>query len=174
MSFFLSRRSRDNRYSYKAKMFQEGILQNRRGYQPTFDRAISAFANDYYGYCVQHHPTLNPEVVRQRPALSTWFLFHPRGMGRGRKLAHQTTAGFVKLFFEGEAPRIEEIRDRLKPFLNDQIEVLPAHKSVALSARVPPIHGPGERPFAEHHEAVEQALVMAEEIVRIVRQAGVF
>jgi len=33
MSFFVSRRARDARYLYKARLIQEAIEKNRRGYQ---------------------------------------------------------------------------------------------------------------------------------------------
>ena len=154
MSFFLSRRTREERYSYKAEVLRQGILQNRRGYQPSEDPALTRFAREYFEYCSQHHAVLGPEEARPRPALSTWFLFRPEGMIKGYRLAHQTTAGFVKLFFAGAAPHIERIRTRFESLLNDRTEVIPAQKSVALSARVQAIKNPGERPFDEYLDAV--------------------
>ena len=112
MAFFLSRRSIESRFAHKALVMQEGIEQNRRGYQPKVHQGLTRFAKDYYKFYAERFSHLGMERARPRPSQSLWVAFRPEGLPKNSYIVHQTTAGFVKLFFSGGASRLEELKYR--------------------------------------------------------------
>lgn len=171
MAFFLSRRSVDNRFAYKALVVQEGIEQNRRGYQPKVHQGLTKFAEDYYEFCAERFSHLGMERTRPRPSQSIWVAFRPECLPKNSYIAHQTTAGFVKLFFSGSASHFEELKERYSPHLPNGAEVVPAGKSVAIAIEVPQIDDPWKKPFSDYKDAATQALTKVAEIIEAVKKS---
>ncbi len=171
MAFFLSRRTIDSRFAHKALVVQEGIEQNRRGYQPKVDPGLTKFAEDYYEFCAEHFPDLGMDCPRLRPSQSTWVAFRPDCLPKNSYIAHQTTAGFVKLFFSGDAPHFEELKETYSPHLHTGAEVVPAGKSVAIAVEVAQIDDPWNRPFSDYQDVATEALTRVAEIIEAVKKS---
>jgi len=52
------------------------------------------------------------DIPKPRPAGSTWMLFHPDCFPENVYVAHQMTAGFVKLFFRGAAKQFDALQEQ--------------------------------------------------------------
>lgn len=170
LAFFSSRRFRKPRFLYKARIVQEAIEQNRRGYQPVYSEEMTDFVRHYYALATEKYAHLNMQEAKPRPAGSTWIVFHPQGFPDNISLCHQLSAGLVKAFFHGAAEQIEEIRTRYAPLLDEGASIINANKSVALSAKVTKI-SPIQNTFAEEENNVLQALRRLDDLQKIVEKA---
>jgi len=170
LAFFASRRSIAPRFAHKAKVIQEGIEQNRRGYQPKTHPGLSRFVQAYYDFCTEQFPELGMEPPRARPAQSTWINFNPKGLPNNSYITHQTTAGLVKLFFRAAAAQFEELSASYLPRLGSNMEIGATGKSVAITVAVPVIDNPWEQAFSDYSESATQALKRVTEIIAVVKQ----
>jgi hypothetical protein len=161
LAYFASRRTLDPRFAHKALLLKEGIDQNRRGYQPTVHPGLTKFVEDYHNHCSATHPDLRMETPKPRPALSTWITFRPKGLPKGAYIAHQLTAGCMKLFLPGMAQHLEEMKKKYEPHLSKGIEIIATGKSLALSVEVPVIEDPRDQPFSKYVDAADVALKYA-------------
>jgi hypothetical protein len=157
LAYFQSRKIRDCRFSYKARILLEGIEQNRRGYQPKYNEEMTKYVADYFVYSSQHYPHLNMQEAKPRPAGSTWISFHPKSLPNGAELAHQLTRGFVKVFFNGQAESYELLKEKYEERVPNDATIEIAGKSVAISLEVPKLN-PLETSFEGEQEMVRQAL----------------
>ena len=157
LAYFQSRRPRDERFPYKARILLEGIEQNRRGYQPEYNEALTKFVSDYYAYASREYAHLEMQEPKPRPAASTWVMFHPKTLAKGINLAHQLTASLVKLFFNGQAESFDALEDKYKSILPDNASIDVAGKSVAISMEVPKVD-PLEVSFADQQAKIKHAL----------------
>lgn len=169
MSYFVARRSADVRYDYRAKIIQEGIEQNRRGYQPKFSDEMTTFIMDYWDYIKDRNPNLGMREAKPRPAGSTWVTFHPPNFPKHISLAHQLTAGYVKLFFHGKTQEFQEILDRYENSGLEGLKIQQAGKSVALSIAVSKIN-PLVASFDESKEAVTKAVDVVERLIQLANE----
>lgn len=112
MAHFVSRGIQDARFTYRASLIQEGIEQNRRGYQPKISEPMTMFVRDYVAYVRENFPDLGVEDAKPRPAGSTWIQFHPKGMPKSVQIPHQVTAGFVKILLSGKADQLDIYKDK--------------------------------------------------------------
>lgn len=170
MAFFLSRRTVDCRFAHKAQVVQEGIEQNRRGYQPKTDQGLTKFAEDYYAFASERFLQVAMEQPRQRPSQSTWIAFRPSSLQKNSYIAHQITAGFVKLFFSGAASRLDELTERYSPYLPSGAELVGAGKSVAIIITVPEIDDPWKKSFANYTSHAETALDCVAKLIEVVEK----
>ena len=137
LAYFSSRRFRDSRFGYKAKLMQEAIEQNRRGCQPVFNREITVFVEQYVAYAELHFPQLVVQAAKPRPAGSTWIKFRPSGIATSIDLCHQMTAGFVKVFFTGAIEQLEALTNKYAPYVTEHQLINAAGKSVSITVEVP-------------------------------------
>jgi len=136
-AYFSSRRFRDVRYQYKARLIQEAIQKNRRGYQPEYNEAMTKFVKAYCEYANLNFPGLCVQQAKPRPAGSTWVMFMPPKLAKNMSLCHQLTSGSVKLFISGPNLDIESVKLKYEGHLKADMSISPAGKSVAISAGVP-------------------------------------
>ncbi|WP_198781162.1 hypothetical protein [Shewanella putrefaciens] len=156
-AYFQSRSSRSDRFPYKAKILQEGIEQNRRGYQPEYNEEITKFVAEYFAYSVEEFAQLEMQKAKPRPAGSTWIMFNPKSLPKEINLVHQLTAGLVKVFFNGQAEIFENLKCKYSSKLPENASIRIAGKSVSISIKVPKID-PISQSFFEQKEKVTQAL----------------
>ncbi len=158
LAYFQSRRPLGERFSYKARILLEGIEQNRRGYQPEYNDAMTNFVADYYKYAADNYPQLYMQKAKPRPAGSTWIMFYPPNLNdKGINLVHQLTKGLVKIFFKGLSEEFEKLETKYNPILPENASIGLAGKSVAISIKVPPIE-PLSKRFEEERDKVDIAL----------------
>lgn len=155
---------------YKASIVREGIEQNRRGYQPEYSSAMTAFVADYYAIATQDFPELHMQEPKPRPSGSTWIIFKPAVLPHNAYLCHQLSAGAVKIFFS--APHsLESVTHMYGPYVSPDVTIEPAGKSVALIMQVPKIC-PQDRSVAQELEAVMFGLKIAVKLLRVAQRAA--
>lgn len=157
LAYFQSRRIRDDRFPYKARILLEGIEQNRRGYQPKHSDEMTKFVYDYYVYASDEYTYLGMQEAKPRPAGSTWVMFYPKSFPKGINLTHQLTAGLVKVFFTGQAESFDALQQKYKSILPGNASIDVAGKSVAISMEVPKVD-PLTVSFSDQREKVRTAL----------------
>jgi hypothetical protein len=169
LAYFSSRRFRDNRFGYKAKVIQEAIEQNRRGYQPVFSREMTAFVEKYVMYAQRHFPQLGVQAAKPRPAGSTWIKFRPAGLATSIDLCHQMTAGYAKVFFTGAIEQLEAITNKYAPYLTEYQLISAAGKSVSITVEVPKLEP--LQPFEQQQEKVAMALQQLSALLQVLVKA---
>ena len=174
LAFFASRKDRDERFRWKARLVGDAIFKKQSGYAPTISDAATAFVQAYHRLALAF-PRLQMPAPRPRPLGSTWISFRPDTLPKGASIEHQTTAGAVKLLVPGAAERLDALGAALRPFLAPGMEVEQAGKSVAVVSRVPAIESLAV-PFASAEDAVLAGLRAADALASLVerlRAAGV-
>ena len=168
LAYFLSRRTRNERFIYKAKIIQEAIEQNRRGYQPELSKEMTDFVDNYYLIASENYQSLGMQESKPRPAGSTWVMFYPTSFPKNVALAHQMMAGYVKAFFYGGAKDFETIKEQYSSSLPLGASIDLAGKSVAISLEVP-VLDPLQSPFSAQKTKVTEALGKLHELERLLR-----
>jgi hypothetical protein len=161
-AFFTSAPAFDERYLYKAKVINEAIEQNRRGYQAEISDAMTAFVTRYYDFAIKNYPDLRPKQIKPRPRGGDWIMFEPLGLPSGVKLCHQLGPGAVKLLFS-PPETLESLQIKLAPYLREDMSIRPAGKSVGLSLDVPKV-SPLDTRFEAEHENILKALTAARKL----------
>ncbi len=169
LAFFASRKVRDERYAWKARLVASAIEKKASGYTPVISDEATAFVEQYH-LAAQAWPRLQMLKPKPRPAGSTWISFRPDVLPTGASIEHQVTAGQVKLMFHGAAERLDALREQLLPYLAPMMEVQRAGKSVAVSMRVPPIPAITV-PFVQVQAEAEAGLRAADALVAMVESA---
>lgn len=159
MDFFIAKASSDKRSAYKARVVQEAIEQNRRGYQSVYSEAMTNFVKDYVQYTELNYPALGVQQAKARPAGSTWIMFTPSGIDPNIELCHQMTTGLVKILFYGSAEHIDKIKEKYEHKLapNQSITNPFKTKSVSIQCSVP-VLDPIKKSFLEQQSEIELAL----------------
>jgi len=167
LAYFQSRRPRDNRFPYKARILLEAIEQNRRGYQPKYNEEMTRFVADYFMFSSMEYAGLTMQEAKPRPAGSTWISFHPESLPKGIELAHQLTRGMVNVFFNGQAEKFEILEEKYKDQIPDNASIRIAGKSVAIYIDVPKLN-PLSKSFSSEKESVRLALEALSSLEKIV------
>jgi hypothetical protein len=170
-SYFADLQNQDERFAHKALVIEEGIVQNRRGYQPEIDTSLTRFTENYYAFAAENYPDAGMDTPKPRPGGSTWITFRPDCLPKDSDIAHQTTAGFVKLFFRGAAGQFDELVNKYSAHLPDDAVIKLAGKSVAIIMEVPKIADPQNVPFDKCLTEVKAALSAIKEILVVVQNA---
>lgn len=169
LSYFQSRRFRDERFQYKARILLEAIEKNRRGYQPEYNDAMTKFVSDYYSYASSEFRHLEMQKPKPRPAGSSWIEFYPKSLKKNMSLVHQLNSGFIKVFFYGQAESIEILQEKYKSRLPPHTSIDVAGKSVAISKDVPKLD-PLTNTFSDEKEKVRQALLGLSTLEKLVSE----
>jgi hypothetical protein len=170
MSFFVSRRSRDSRYLFKAQLIREAIEKNRRGYQAAISAEMTHFVKDYCDLALRISPSCGVQEARPRPEGSTWVLFRPSGFPGDVSLYHQLTRGFAKLLIAGAASQLEPLKLRFAPFLSEGVEFGTAGKSLSFSISVPKVE-PLKHSLKEEEAHATEGIAAIDRLATIYRQA---
>ncbi len=173
LAFFASRKERDERFRWKARLVGDAIFKKQSGYTPTISDAATAFVQAYHRQA-QAFPRLQMPAPKPRPLGSTWISFRPDSLPKGASIEHQVTAGAVKLMLPGAAARLDEVEQLLRPLLLPGMEVERAGKSVAVVMRVPAIESLA-LPFAVVEDKALAGLRAADALAALVdrvRDAG--
>lgn len=138
LAYFVSRKERDERFRWKARLVGDAILKKKTGYTPKISEEATDFVQAYHRMA-SDFPRLEMPAPKPRPAGSTWISFRPSVLPAGASIEHQVTAGTVKLLVQNAAGRLDELKELLRPFLSNEMDVEQAGKSVAVVIKVPAI-----------------------------------
>jgi hypothetical protein len=138
--WFLDQADDAPRGQYRARMLKYAIEQYRRGYNPITDPSMSEFRNRYFQIVEEQFPELKMRTPREVvPARASWMRFYPKDLPKGFVLRHKTRHGRVDLEMRGCAEKVDQIRVQNRAVLDDDMEVMEATKSAAVSIAVPEI-----------------------------------
>lgn len=147
------------RLRYKARLIREAIAQNRRGYRPVPNEAVTRFWRDYWRYLASEFPRLQMKRPGQKPTGADWPEFSNTDRGRGVKLFHKLRKGAVELQFDRRGERLEELKELNGEILPDDVHLVRAGDAASFQIEVPEVDRYGR--FAEQEEAVQMALAAA-------------
>lgn len=159
MSYFLSKKSLDARYAYKANLILEGIEQNRRGYQPKTSQEMTSFVM-YYASILKDKSGLGMQEAKPRPAGSTWIMYYPPCFPKSINIAHQVSSGFVKAFFYVKPNEMEAVLSKYENIPIVGAEIKRNGKSIAISVPVVKIDM-----MDKNHESSKDKIIHAANIV---------
>jgi hypothetical protein len=171
MAHFVGRGVQNARLAYRAKVIQEGIEKNRRGYQQKISEPMTNFVNDYVAYVRENYPDLCVQDAKPRAEGSTWIHFYPKGKPKNVQVLHQVDAGFIKVFLSGMVDQLEALREKYADKPIADLEVQSTGKSVALAVPVPGID-PIKRQFSESLDHVSEAMSGLTELVALAKSRG--
>ena len=147
------------RLQYKARLIDEAIEHNRRGYRPVPHEAVTRFWRSYWEFVQNDFPQLNMNRPGEKPTMADWPEFVNPELGPEVKILHKLRFGFVDLQYRNRADQVEELRLANQAILPDDIEIVKANRSAAFRISVPPIDR--FKPFADQLEGVRCALEAA-------------
>ncbi|SFR52669.1 PD-(D/E)XK nuclease family protein [Thiomicrospira sp. ALE5] len=124
------------RSSYRAKVFEEAIQQNRRGYSPIANDRVTRFWYQYWELASDEFPALEMKRPGIKPAKSDWPEFRPSLLGKNLTIVHKMAQGYVDLQVSGASEHIEEIRSQIN---TSDYEVVAAGKSAAIRFNTPKV-----------------------------------
>jgi hypothetical protein len=131
--------AKDERSTYKARIVQEAIEQNRRGYRPTPHAAVTQFWSDYWHLACAEFPQLQLKQPDQTPAESDWPQFRNSELGPGRRIVHKLADGVVDLEIGSAGAIVEQIAARNAEVVKGELEVVRTGKSASVRLRVPKV-----------------------------------
>jgi len=137
MAYFAS--ESNSRGIYKAKLIKSAIDKQRRGYNSTISNEMTSFAQYYLNYVQEHHPELNPEVAKPRPAGNTWIRFYPNPTDKMTQIVHQIYGNVIKIMLFNQAANFDFLSQQLAPHIDESLSVYISGKSVIVEAGAPDI-----------------------------------
>lgn len=129
----------DERSAWRGRIIQEGIEQNRRGYQPTPHAGVTQFWFAYWQLACAEFPQLRLKQPGQIPARHDWARFDDLDLGAGRRLLHKLSTGVVDLEIRSAGDLAEEIAARNRELLEDGLEIVRTGKSASVRGIVPTV-----------------------------------
>ena len=153
------------RTEFKRNLIVAAIEQQRRGYSPKMDPAVTRFFTEYWELAESLFPELQFCHSGVRPANSTWAEFRPTALPEGRQIVHKVPNGYVDLQFSGLGSRVEELNVLNGAVCLDGLKFAPATKSAALRVDVPKMDVREE--FSSQREAALAALKAAYKLLSI-------
>jgi hypothetical protein len=130
---------KDTRSSYKARIINEAIEQNRRGYTITPDERVSDFWSKYYNFANLNFSSLEMAKPGPKPSESDWPDFRPKALKKKMAIIHKLSRGAVDLQIAGKGDSLDELSKIIAPIIDGEIELVKASKSAALRITVPVI-----------------------------------
>lgn len=155
----------ENRMAYKASFVQEGIDQNRRGYQRVPHPVVTQFWGAYWQIASTEFPQLQMAYPGQVPARSDWAQFK---VDSGLWVRHKLDKGTVELAIPSAGDELEQLRQWNEHLLVDGLELVPVGKSLAFSLLTPRVDK--LRDLSPQVEAVRTGLAAATRLKNLVSQ----
>ena len=155
----------DHRSAFRARMLEEAIDQNRRGYRSTPHAAVTKFWSDYWQLACAEFPELRMNKPGMITAGSDWPDFRNKELGRGRIIVHKLARGAVDLQIASAGDAVEEITSRYRTLLTDGLDVVRAGQSASFRLQVPVVDRFAE--FSSQVEAVRAGLSAASRLLKL-------
>lgn len=153
------------RSEYKAGFIEEAIKQNRRGYAIIPNERVSAFWLSYWKYAEKHYPKLEMKCPGIKPANSDWPDFRPRTLNKSFIIVHKLAKGSVDLQIAGAANYLDELYNKYRTAVTDEMEFVKASKSAAIRINIPYIDR--FKDFSKQQKAVNFGLRAAGKLLEI-------
>ena len=168
--WFANQPESDRRSQYRSELIQLAISQERRGYCPNPDSAVTKFWFDYWQLVKSQFPHLPMRKPTGRPSSSDWIYFPlPELSATWQKrvaIVHKLARGFVDLQIDSAAsllPAVEAAVD------DESVSVVAAGNSAAIRILVPPADRFAE--LAEQSEAVHECLAAVSRLLQLSKES---
>lgn len=165
--WFLQSSPNDARKAYKARVIQEGIEQNRRGYQPVIHPVVTRFWAEYWQVACDEFPELQMENPGQKPARSDWAQFRSRS---NSWIRHKLGKGTVELEIQSAGDELEQIATWNAHLLVDGVDVVPVGKSASFTILTPTVNKLAD--LSPQIEAVRTGLAAVERLMILSSQVA--
>lgn len=156
--WFLKQSDLGQRAKYKAEILEIAIEKLRRGYTPIINEAVTNFRWAYYDYTEKYFPHLkmnrpNPEM----PKKTGFIRFKPTDMRLRKRdfIVHKKWGG-IDLQLAGKGDQVDELKEKYKLVLTEEMEIVKTMKSASIRIRVPKIDIEGD--FNNQLENIDIAL----------------
>jgi len=143
-AWFDSNHEKSSRSAYRARLLGQAIDQQRRGYTPKQHPLVTALWKGYWLTASSEFPELAMSEPGPKPAASEWIQFRPPSIAPNRRIIHKLTTGYVDLQLDGAAQQLDQLAQRYRNLLGNDISLLPTGKSVSLRMVVPVVDLFGE------------------------------
>jgi len=163
--WFLEQETDPVRYHYRAKIIQEAIEKNRRGYTIVPDDRVSDFWFRYWELSSQIAPELELKEPSMKPSKSSWIHFYPSTLTKNMHIVHKLEKGVVDLQINGGAQQADQIVARLQPIIPDDVSIEITGKSLSLRKEVPIINHFGD--FDDQKNLVENGIQTAQLLLEV-------
>jgi hypothetical protein len=160
--WFIQSNPRDKRMMYKASLIQEGIDQNRRGYQQVPDAVVTQFWADYWQFACLYYPELRMEKPGQKAARSDWAQFKTSSK---LWIRHKLEKGTVELEIPSACDKLEQIAALNYHLLAEDLTVIPCGKSASFTISTPDVDKLSN--FTQQAEAVRAGLAAVARLMSI-------
>jgi hypothetical protein len=156
----------DARRGWRISCVLQAIEQNRRGYFPKPDQAVTEFWYQYWKECNRFFPDLGFKQPASKPARSTWIRFRPKNIEKRVSLEHKLERGGVFLKLAWGADKLSECQAVLSTLIEQDMVIVRTGKICSLRVSVPVLDV--NKPF--YDQATHAILAM--QVAR--RIAGIF
>ncbi|MEA4910816.1 hypothetical protein SDC9_21681 [bioreactor metagenome] len=129
-----------SRNEYKMEILRLAIEQERRGYQIIKDEQVTAFWKEYYIYVKINIPELEMPDPKSKPSSSSFVYFKSSWVPKNMKLIHKMEKGNLDLELSGQADKYEEIIEKYKENIIEDIEIVVTGKSLVFRTNVPDLN----------------------------------
>ncbi len=161
--WFISQNNK--RATYAAKLIQEAIEQNRRGYTQVVDEQVTKFWKNYYILATAEFPELAMRRPRGIPLGSDWIQFRPKALPKRCLIRHKLTRGYIDLELAGLGHRVERLIELNKNSLEPDEEIVVTGKSASFRLTVTSINK--LHSFEEQREKVYEGLRAAKRLLEL-------
>ncbi len=157
----------DPRAVFRARILDEAIEQNHRGYTPEADERVTEYWHRYWECASQEFPEFGLREPGPKPAKADWIEIQPDMLPSGRRIYHKLSKGFVDFQIDGAAGQIEAIRSDLSALLGSDTDVVVTGKSASVRVVVPSLDSFAA--FEDQQEAARAGMKAALRLIYISR-----
>ena len=121
---------KSHRSWYKRELLRLAIEQERRGYQVKKDEAVTNFWMDYFNFIKDNLPDVSMPKPKAKPQTSSFVYFKSEWIPSGMRLIHKMEKGVLDLEITGKADQYENLFNKYKDTLGDEIDIVITNKSL--------------------------------------------
>ena len=158
----------DQRSKYRARMIENAIVQNRRGYQPEPHVEVTKFWFDYWQLSTNEFRGLQMKNPGGKPARADWPTFTPVELKNVFVIIHKLQRGAVDLTIKGAGADIERLKQLNEPLLVDGLSMLTTGESAAIRIEVPEMNRFGE--FEPQKDQARTGLLAVSRLIELSHQ----
>ena len=169
---------KDGRSSFKLAQINAAIEKQEKGYQVIQNVSVTNFWKQYVEYKNKYFSQLN--LVNEsdiKPTKGVWT--HFRTNDSRACIYYKSNKGFIDLTFNGQAKKIDKIKEFVKNALGDyfkkEMMIVKTGKSCAIRKRIPIVDF--SKPFETQAAYIKQSFEVVEEFYEISKMldiAGIF
>ena len=157
-----------HRAKYKARLIEEAIEQNRRGYRGVPHGGVTQFWFEYWQLATEEFSGLQMKNPGVKPAGADWARFNPIELKNASVILHKLEDGAVDLTILRVGADIERLKRLNKSLLVDGVSMLTTGESAAIRIVVPQLNRFDE--FAPQLDKARSGLLAVSKLIELSHQ----